>query len=63
MLTELADDLEIVCLTGEPGSWSEQGVTARCAGGTPLQIRREPAALARVAFGMLLTPQPYLARK
>lgn len=63
VLAELVDDLEIVCVTGEPGSWSEQGVTARCAGGTPLQIRRKPAALARVAFGMLLTPQPYLARK
>lgn len=63
VLAELVDDLEIVCVTGDPGSWSECGVTARCAGGTPLQIRRKPAALARVAFGMVLTPQPYLARK
>jgi len=63
----LADELEVVCVTGPEGSWSERvgehEVPARAAGSVPLELRGDRGALARVAAGMLVSPEPYLARK
>ena len=67
MLVGLADDLEVVCVTGSEGSWAERvgeyEVTARAAGAVPLELRGDRRALARIAAGMLVSPEPYLARK
>ncbi|QUQ70399.1 glycosyltransferase [Kutzneria sp. CA-103260] len=67
VLAGLSDDLEVVCVTGPEGRWSERvgehEVSARAAGAVPLELRGDRGALARVAAGMLVSPEPYLARK
>ena len=63
----LADEIEVVCVTGSDGEWTERvetvDVTARAAGDVPLELRGDRLALARIAAGMLASPEPYLARK
>ncbi|MFC0549203.1 glycosyltransferase family 4 protein [Kutzneria chonburiensis] len=60
-------DVEVVCVTGPDGEWTERfddvDVTARAAGDVPLELRGDRLALARIAAGMLVSPEPYLARK
>jgi len=60
-------DVEVVCVTGPEGEWTERfdgvEVTARAAGDVPLELRGDRLALARIAAGMLVSPEPYLARK
>jgi glycosyltransferase involved in cell wall biosynthesis len=67
VLAGMADELEVVCVTGPEGHWSERvgerEVPARAAGAVPLELRGDRGALARVAAGMLVSPEPYLARK
>ena len=63
----LADEVEVLCVTGPEGQWRERvdgvEVTARAAGDVPLELRSDRLSLARVAAGMLVSPEPYLARK
>ncbi|EWM15356.1 glycosyltransferase [Kutzneria sp. 744] len=63
----LADEVEVLCVTGPEGEWRERidgvEVTARAAGDVPLELRSDRLSLARVAAGMLISPEPYLARK
>ncbi|GAA3430790.1 hypothetical protein GCM10018954_003910 [Kutzneria kofuensis] len=67
MLAGWADELEMLCVTGPEGDWSERvgehEVPARAAGAVPLELRGDRRALARIAAGMLVSPEPYLARK
>lgn len=67
VLVGLADEVEAVCVTGPEGQWTEESgqhrVPARAAGSVPLELRGDRRALARIATGMLVSPEPYLARK
>jgi glycosyltransferase involved in cell wall biosynthesis len=67
VLVGLADEVEAVCVTGPEGQWTEEigqhRVPARAAGSVPLELRGDRRALARIATGMLVSPEPYLARK
>ncbi|MFB9909143.1 glycosyltransferase [Allokutzneria oryzae] len=56
-------DVDVVCVTGDEGSWDDEGVRCHSAGSVPLEVRGDRARLLRVAGGMLTSPQPYLARK
>ncbi|GAA4018484.1 hypothetical protein GCM10022247_47560 [Allokutzneria multivorans] len=56
-------DVDVVCVTGDEGSWTEEGVPCHSAGSVPLEVRGDRARLLRVAAGMLTSPEPYLARK
>lgn len=55
--------VDLVTVTGPDGEWEEHGHHGVSAGSVPLEMRSDRAALARVALGMLVSPQPYLARK
>lgn len=55
--------VDLVTVTGPDGEWREQGYSGVSAGSVPLEMRSDRAALARVALGMLVSPEPYLARK
>lgn len=67
VLLGLADEVELLCVTGPEGQWSERvgehEVSARAAGSVPLELRADRWSLARVAAGMLVSSEPYLARK
>jgi len=63
LLHKTFGDVEVVSVTGPVGSFTELGVTTRSAGSVPLEIRGDKAKLLRVAASMLVSPQPYLARK
>ncbi|WP_189056625.1 glycosyltransferase [Longimycelium tulufanense] len=65
LLTALGErhDVAVVSVTGPEGARTECGFTVRSAGSVPLEIRSDPARLARVAGSMLFSAQPYQARK
>ncbi|MCP3801116.1 glycosyltransferase [Allokutzneria sp. A3M-2-11 16] len=56
-------DVDVVCVTGDEGNWSDEGLPCHSAGSVPLEVRGDRARLLRVAAGMLTSPEPYLARK
>lgn len=55
--------VDLVTVTGPDGEWHEHGYRGVSAGSVPLEMRSDRAALARVALGMLVSTEPYLARK
>jgi glycosyltransferase involved in cell wall biosynthesis len=55
--------VDLVTVTGPEGEWDEHGYHGVSAGSVPLEMRSDRAALARVALGMVVSTQPYLARK
>jgi glycosyltransferase involved in cell wall biosynthesis len=55
--------VDLVTVTGPDGEWHEHGYHGVSAGSVPLEMRSDRAALARVALGMLVSTEPYLARK
>lgn len=63
VLQELTGELDVVCVTGPGGSWSESGVTAHSAGSVPLEVRSDRRRLVRIAAHMAVSTQPYLTAK
>ncbi|RJQ78016.1 glycosyltransferase family 1 protein [Pseudonocardiaceae bacterium YIM PH 21723] len=56
-------DVEVCSVTGPDGDRTELGVPAYSTGSLPLEIRGDKGKLLRVATSMLVSTEPYLARK